>query len=52
MALREQVFIVEQNCVYQDVDGKDPESYHLMGVINDGILIATFRILSLLFITS
>ncbi len=47
VALREQVFIVEQNCVYQDVDGKDPESYHLIGLSDDGILIATARILPL-----
>jgi ElaA protein len=25
------VFIVEQNCVFQDVDGVDPVSWHLMG---------------------
>ena len=36
VALREQVFIVEQNCVYQDVDGKDLESYHLIGLSDDG----------------
>ncbi|MFV0237337.1 MAG: GNAT family N-acetyltransferase [Flavobacteriales bacterium] len=27
--LRETVFIVEQNCSYLDVDGKDEQSYHL-----------------------
>lgn len=27
--LRETVFIVEQNCPYLDVDGKDEKSYHL-----------------------
>ena len=48
VALIEQIFIVEQDCVYQDVYGRDPDSYHLMGVINDGMLIATFRILSLI----
>jgi ElaA protein len=25
------VFIVEQNCAYQDVDGKDPYALHLLG---------------------
>lgn len=27
--LREEVFVVEQNCPYLDVDGKDETSYHL-----------------------
>lgn len=29
LSLREEVFIVEQNCPYQDADGKDPYSYHV-----------------------
>ena len=29
--LRNEVFVVEQNCVYQDADSKDVESYHLCG---------------------
>ena len=28
--LRCEVFVVEQNCVYQDIDGKDKKSFHLM----------------------
>ena len=28
MRLRSEVFVVEQNCVYLDADGKDEESYH------------------------
>ena len=31
MRLRNEVFIVEQNCVYQDADNKDQRSFHLMG---------------------
>ncbi|GAA6140366.1 GNAT family N-acetyltransferase [Hydrogenophaga sp. 5NK40-0174] len=31
LALRSAVFVVEQNCVYQDVDGKDPQALHVMG---------------------
>jgi len=31
MQLRNEVFVVEQNCVYQDADNKDPKSFHLMG---------------------
>ncbi len=29
--LRADVFVVEQNCVFQDVDGADPDSFHLLG---------------------
>jgi ElaA protein len=28
---RSAVFVVEQNCVFQDVDGADPPSWHLLG---------------------
>jgi ElaA protein len=31
LKLRCEVFIVEQNCVYQDVDGLDPACWHLLG---------------------
>jgi len=31
MKLRSEVFVVEQNCVYQDADGKDLQSMHLCG---------------------
>ena len=30
MRLRNEVFVVEQQCVYQDADNKDPQCYHLM----------------------
>jgi len=30
--LRNEVFVVEQNCVFQDADDKDQECYHLMGL--------------------
>jgi ElaA protein len=32
--LRTEVFVVEQNCVYQDVDGKDQKALHLIGEDN------------------
>lgn len=35
--LRVSVFIVEQNCPYQEVDDADPESYHVYMKDNDGI---------------
>jgi ElaA protein len=31
MQLRNEVFVVEQNCVYQDADDKDLKSFHLAG---------------------
>ena len=30
IALRTEVFVVEQNCAYQDLDGKDKKCYHLI----------------------
>ena len=44
LQLRSNVFIVEQNCVYNDPDGRDQEAFHLMGVEGDH-LIAYARIL-------
>jgi ElaA protein len=42
--LRNEVFVVEQNCAYQDADNKDQESWHLMGWQGD-LLAAYTRIL-------
>ncbi len=41
--IRQQVFIVEQDCAYQDVDDKDKNSYHLFGY-NGSYLSAYLRI--------
>jgi ElaA protein len=35
LRLRSEVFVVEQNCVFQDADNKDQQSFHLMGWQND-----------------
>lgn len=35
MQLRNEVFVVEQNCVFQDADDKDQDCYHLMGFIDN-----------------
>ena len=43
-ALRAEVFVVEQDCVYQDIDGKDQASIHVLGV-EEGKIIAYARIL-------
>ena len=42
--LRIEVFIVEQNCPFQDADNKDGEGYHLMGWQGD-LLAAYTRLL-------
>ena len=38
LSLRSEVFIVEQNCVYQDVDGKDPLALHVIGTFDKQIV--------------
>lgn len=35
--LRNAVFVVEQNCVYQDLDGKDKDAYHVYLSDDEGI---------------
>jgi ElaA protein len=45
LQLRAEVFVVEQNCPYLDLDGKDPKSEHLMGYDAAKKLIAYARIL-------
>ncbi|RFM26072.1 GNAT family N-acetyltransferase [Deminuibacter soli] len=41
--LRNEVFVVEQNCVFQDADNKDPKCYHLM-IWDDTVLAAYTRL--------
>jgi ElaA protein len=43
LQLRSEVFVVEQNCVYQDIDGKDAKAIHLIGTYNNE-LVAYVRI--------
>jgi len=45
IALRIQVFVIEQNCPYQDLDGKDKKSLHVIGRNSKGVIKATARIL-------
>mgnify|MGYP000670989867 CR=1 FL=1 len=45
MALRQEVFVVEQNCPYLDADGKDLTSWHLLGSDPQGNLICYTRLL-------
>lgn len=43
LQLRNEVFVVEQNCVFQDADDKDQNSHHLMG-FSDNKLVAYTRL--------
>ena len=42
LALRSEVFVVEQACIFQDVDGADVHAMHVLG-IQQGILVAYAR---------
>ena len=44
--LRLEVFVVEQECLYQDIDGKDINSIHIIGKKQEKI-IAYSRIMNL-----
>lgn len=41
LKLRSQVFVVEQNSIYQDVDGKDQKAIHILGKENNKIVAYT-----------
>ena len=41
LQLRSEVFVVEQNCVYQDIDGKDEKALHVLGIKNNQIIAYT-----------
>jgi ElaA protein len=41
LQLRNEVFVVEQNCVFQDADDKDQNAHHLMGFINNKLVAYT-----------
>ena len=43
LQLRSEVFVVEQDCVYQDIDFKDQKALHVLGYKNE-VLIAYTRI--------
>ena len=45
LKLRQDVFILEQQCLYLDLDGKDQDSSHLIGTL-DGEVVAYLRVLS------
>lgn len=43
LQLRSEVFVVEQDCVYQDIDDKDQKALHVIGV-KEGKIIAYTRL--------
>jgi ElaA protein len=45
LRLRSEIFVLEQNCVYLDLDGKDKKALHLFGTYEDKI-VAHARLLS------
>ena len=41
LRLRAEVFVVEQDCPYQDVDGKDQKALHVLGYHDDKLMAYT-----------
>lgn len=42
LRLRSEIFVMEQDCVYQDIDNKDQKALHILGM-EDGFLVAYAR---------
>jgi len=41
LQLRSEVFVVEQDCVYQDIDSKDQKAIHVLGFKNNKLVAYT-----------
>ncbi|MDT0647250.1 GNAT family N-acetyltransferase [Zunongwangia sp. F260] len=41
LQLRSEIFVVEQDCVYQDIDGKDQKALHVIGFKDKNIVAYT-----------
>ena len=41
LQLRSEVFVVEQDCVYQDIDYKDQKAIHILGFKNEKLIAYT-----------
>ncbi len=41
LQLRSEVFVIEQDCVYQDIDGKDKKAFHVLGFKNNRLIAYT-----------
>jgi ElaA protein len=44
LQLRTEVFVMEQDCVFQDMDGADAQCFHLLGEAADQTLVAYARL--------
>jgi ElaA protein len=44
LQLRSEVFVVEQTCAFQDIDGQDQAALHLLGTTEAGELVAYARL--------
>ena len=45
LALRTEVFVLEQDCPYQEIDGKDRQSWHIWSRGEEGVVSSYARIL-------
>jgi len=41
LRIRSEVFVIEQRCIYEDIDGKDEKAMHVMGKNNNEIIAYT-----------
>ena len=39
LCVRQEVFVLEQECLYLDADGKDRNSFHLIGYKNNEVVV-------------
>ncbi len=46
LQLRQEVFVIEQDCIYVDVDNIDQKSYHVIGTDNNNVIQAYTRLIS------
>ena len=44
LAMRESIFVVEQSCIYQELDGLDKIAWHLLAIENEAV-VACLRLL-------
>lgn len=44
LKLRQDIFVIEQKCIYDDIDGLDPDSEHLLLLEPDNSLVGYLRI--------
>ena len=45
LKLRQDIFVIEQSCIYPDLDNRDTLSWHLSGLDADGALAAYLRVI-------